>query len=245
MSEYYGILGVEKDASEQEIKKAYRKLALKWHPDKNPDNKEDASKKFQDISEAYEVLSDAKKRAVYDKYGKDGLQGSLPQENFQEFGFGRNFHGFHFRNADEIFKDFFGGDSPFSSFFQDPFAEHMFNGRPDNRSNGRSNHSNNRDISNDFFGGNRFGSNFSFGNNIGFGNSDIGDSFFDGRGSGGGGRGNFKSVSTTTKYENGKKVVKTTVLQNGKETVEVKKDGVVTMKTIDGVPQDLPKLKSK
>ncbi|GFO36347.1 Dnaj homolog subfamily b member 6, partial [Plakobranchus ocellatus] len=55
---YYDVLGIEKAASEQDIKKAYRRLALKWHPDKNPDHKEEAKKKFQEISEAYDVLSD-------------------------------------------------------------------------------------------------------------------------------------------------------------------------------------------
>ena len=70
---YYKILDVSKDATAIDIKKAYRKLALKWHPDKNPDQKEEAEKKFKEISEAYEVLSDEKKRKLYDQYGKEGL----------------------------------------------------------------------------------------------------------------------------------------------------------------------------
>ncbi|WP_411027450.1 hypothetical protein, partial [Salmonella sp. s54925] len=88
-----------------------------------------------------------------------------------------------------------------------------------------------------------FGGGFGGFNNadFGFGSSDFGGSF----GGGGAGRGNFKSVSTTTKYEDGKKVVKTTTVENGKETVVVKRDGMVTLKTIDGVQQDLPKLTSK
>ncbi|KAM4623672.1 dnaJ homolog subfamily B member 2-like [Polymixia lowei] len=75
MVEYYHILGVRRDASAEDIKKAYRKLALKWHPDKNPENKEEAEKKFKELSEAYEVLSDANKRSIYDRYGKEGLTG--------------------------------------------------------------------------------------------------------------------------------------------------------------------------
>jgi len=70
---YYTILGIQKTAQEGEIKKAYRKLALKWHPDKNPDNKKAAEEKFKEISEAYSVLIDPNKRVIYDKYGKEGL----------------------------------------------------------------------------------------------------------------------------------------------------------------------------
>lgn len=72
MTDFYSILAVSKTASESEIKKAYRKLALKWHPDKNED-KEKATEMFKKVSEAYDCLSDKQKRAVYDKYGKEGL----------------------------------------------------------------------------------------------------------------------------------------------------------------------------
>ena len=68
--DYYKILGVGKNATDKEIKKAYRKLARKFHPDLNPDDKE-AEKKFKEINEAYEVLSNADNRKKYDKYGKD------------------------------------------------------------------------------------------------------------------------------------------------------------------------------
>ena len=71
---YYTILQVERGASDADIKKAYRKLAMKWHPDKNPENVVEASRKFQEISEAYDVLSDAQKRAVFDQYGYEGLR---------------------------------------------------------------------------------------------------------------------------------------------------------------------------
>nr|XP_005887088.1 PREDICTED: dnaJ homolog subfamily B member 8 [Bos mutus] len=72
MANYYQVLGVQASASPEDIKKAYRKLALRWHPDKNPDNKEEAEKKFKQVSEAYEVLSDSKKRSLYDRAGCDG-----------------------------------------------------------------------------------------------------------------------------------------------------------------------------
>ena len=70
--DYYKILEIQRNASEQDIKKAYRKLALKYHPDKCNDDT-----KFKEISEAYQVLSDKEKRKIYDQYGKDGLQGNI------------------------------------------------------------------------------------------------------------------------------------------------------------------------
>lgn len=72
--DYYKILGITKGSSDEDIKKAYRKLALKYHPDKN--KAAGAEEKFKEVAEAYEVLSDKKKREVYDKYGEEGLKGS-------------------------------------------------------------------------------------------------------------------------------------------------------------------------
>jgi len=94
--DFYKILGVEKNADDNSIRKAYKKGAVKHHPDRNPDNKEEAAKKFKDISEAYEVLSDKEKREIYDKYGEEGLKkggngfGSDPSSVFEQFfgGFG-------------------------------------------------------------------------------------------------------------------------------------------------------------
>ena len=71
--DYYKILGILKGASEDDVRKAYRKMALKFHPDKN--KSAGAEEKFKEIAEAYEVLSDKRKREIYDKYGEEGLKG--------------------------------------------------------------------------------------------------------------------------------------------------------------------------
>jgi len=105
--DYYEVLGVSKDASENEIKSAYRKLAIKYHPDKNPNNKE-AEEKFKEATEAYEVLSDPKKRSTYDRFGFDGINqmgGGFSGSDFHEFS------GFEdiFGNVEDFFGSFFGG----------------------------------------------------------------------------------------------------------------------------------------
>jgi len=78
--DYYKSLGIQKGATEDEIKKAYKKMALKYHPDKN--KSAGAEEKFKEIAEAYEVLSDKKKRDVYDQYGEEGLSGSFGSSMF-------------------------------------------------------------------------------------------------------------------------------------------------------------------
>lgn len=111
--DYYEVLGVEKNASDAEIKKAYRKLAMKYHPDQNPGDKT-AEEKFKEINEAYEVLSDADKKARYDQYGFAGVD-----PNFNPnagAGFGGGFGGFGgFGDLGDIFGDFFGGGASSSS----------------------------------------------------------------------------------------------------------------------------------
>lgn len=107
--DYYDILGVSRTATQDEIKKAYRKLAMQYHPDRNPGNKE-AEEKFKEAAEAYEVLSNDEKRAKYDRYGHSGLRG------------GQDFHSY--QNVNDIFSHFsdifggaFGGSSIFDDFF--------------------------------------------------------------------------------------------------------------------------------
>ncbi|CAA6661822.1 unnamed protein product [Spirodela intermedia] len=115
--DYYKLLQAERGAKDEDLKKAYRKLAMKWHPDKNPSRKKEAEAKFKEISEAYEVLSDPQKRAIYDQYGEEGLKGQPPLPRGGSSGFSSgNSAGFHFspRSADEIFSEFFGFTNPFS-----------------------------------------------------------------------------------------------------------------------------------
>lgn len=105
--DFYEILGVDRSASKDELKKAYRKIAIKYHPDKNPDDKE-AEEKFKEAAEAYEVLSNDEKRQRYDRFGHQGVGGA-----------GGGFGGGNM-NMEDIFSQFgdiFGGGSPFDSFF--------------------------------------------------------------------------------------------------------------------------------
>jgi molecular chaperone DnaJ len=104
--DFYEVLGVTKTASIEEIKASYRKSALKWHPDRNPENKEEAEMRFRECTEAYSVLSDSQKRQVYDTYGHDGLRNSGAPTDFS----GTIFQDFH-----DIFGDFFGFEDLFGS----------------------------------------------------------------------------------------------------------------------------------
>lgn len=97
--DFYAILGVPRDADQAAIKKAYRQQAMRWHPDKNPNNQEEAQKKFQDISDAYQTLSDPEKRRVYDQFGEESMR------NQGSAGFPS-----HFVNPEELFRQFFGND---------------------------------------------------------------------------------------------------------------------------------------
>ncbi|PAA65995.1 hypothetical protein BOX15_Mlig034118g4, partial [Macrostomum lignano] len=148
---YYAILEINPDASEAEVRKAYRQMALRWHPDKNQTNPDEAERRFKLISEAYEVLSDPEKRRIYDFYGKEGLaeaaaaeEGETRADDFfrrqqqqqqqrQQQRQQRSYqprhdrdwydqHQYHFRDPRDVFRDFFGPSDPFSRIFNpDPF----------------------------------------------------------------------------------------------------------------------------
>lgn len=208
---YYEVLGVPKSASEVDIKKAYRKLAIKWHPDKNPDNKKEAEEKFKEIGEAYAVLSDKSKRENYDRFGFAFEQ--QQQFNAQDFDFGGfdNFKGFggggfsnhfSFNDANDIFKHFF------SDFGFDDDEDEFFFGFGNKK---KKNSKKGGDMFEDFFGGG-FGKNFGgFGgmNDFGgFSSSKVSSST-------GGFGGVSKSVSQSTQIINGRRqTVTKTVITN-------------------------------
>jgi len=103
-SDYYQVLNVQKNASEDELKKAYRRLAMKYHPDRNPDNKQ-AEEQFKEIKEAYEILSDPQKRAAYDQFGHAGVDATIGGGGFGGGGFSG------FGDIGDIFESVFGGGS--------------------------------------------------------------------------------------------------------------------------------------
>ncbi|KAL8532562.1 hypothetical protein ACS0TY_008957 [Phlomoides rotata] len=112
--DYYNILKVSRSATEEDLRKSYKRLAMKWHPDKNAVNTKEAEAKFKQISEAYDVLSDPEKRQIYDLYGEEGLKSGLhppPKDRDSGYGGGGGGMGFKFspRDAEDIFEEFFSG----------------------------------------------------------------------------------------------------------------------------------------
>lgn len=239
--DYYEVLGVSRNANEEQIKKSYRKLALKWHPDKNLDKRELAETNFKRLAEAYEVLSDPKKRQIYDEYGKHGLVAGAGETAggsgfpggaadffggaFNPFGgmFGGMF-GFSFRDPNDVFKEFFGNSDPFSDFFSEVSASR--NGQQGSDASGHRSSGTSSIFSDPFgmFGGglNDFGGMSSMSMHM----SSIG-------GSGP----NVKKISTSVKTVNGKRIETKRVVDNGVETVIISENGQIKSKTVNGQPQ--------
>lgn len=230
--DYYKILEVPRTAQNADIKKAYRRLALKWHPDKNPDKKDEAERKFKDISEAYEVLSDEQKRAIYDKYGKEGLVGNNGRTNrhpgahtmfasdYDPF-----FH-FTFRNPEDVFREFFGSD-PLGDFL-------VRNAQTNSAINRRDDYFGFPGFVNfggfqDFFGGGGLGQGFTSFSSTSF-STGFGENT---------NRPNVRRTSTSTRFVNGKKIETRKVMDNGVETVSIHEDGILKSQSVNGVPQVL------
>lgn len=262
--DHYEILGVPRSASESEIKKAYRKLALRWHPDKNQGS-QDAADMFKLIGQAYQILSDPKQRQLYDMYGHDGVDGSAGRESsrpsdgfgggFGGFGssfgggFGGGFHddfgsprGFHFMDPFELFR----------SFMHD-FDDDMF-GEP-RRSSSGARHGTGA-MTSSFggpFGGSLFGpdpmmSMMMGGGMMGGGmmGGDMMSSSMTMSSSsfGGGGQGSYSSRSSRTSIQNGRRVTITTINENGRTREEREeadaRTGEILSRTVNGQPQSLP-----
>uniref|UniRef100_A0A8C9UG31 DnaJ heat shock protein family (Hsp40) member B13 n=1 Tax=Serinus canaria TaxID=9135 RepID=A0A8C9UG31_SERCA len=117
--DYYAVLELDRGATADDIKKAYRTLALKYHPLKCKEPW--GPKRFHQLAEAYDVLSDPMKKGIYDKFGEEGLKGGIPLEYASDnpWSVGYVFH----NNPEKVFREFFGGDNPFAEFFAEDGSE--------------------------------------------------------------------------------------------------------------------------
>lgn len=231
---YYEILGVTKSASNDEIKKSYRRLAIRWHPDKNMNNKEEATARFKEISEAYEVLSDPEKRKRYDLYGRYMSEANVGRPGrhdeaeraaaaaAREF---ENFHrNFHFADAQRIFEMAFGPGGPFGHDIFRSMSQNFGGAGGQFQSQSRSNsgrghrshhavaHPFAHDPFEDFFGGSLFNAfgNMGGGFTTAFSSGGGGGSFMSSSSSSfGGGGGISRSMSTSTRIVNGRRVTVT------------------------------------
>ncbi|XP_023246143.1 dnaJ homolog subfamily B member 6 [Copidosoma floridanum] len=239
MVDYYNVLEVTRTATNGEIKKAYRKLALKWHPDKNPDNLEESNQRFKEISEAYEVLIDDAKRRRYDQRNQRAT--SRPA-----------------RAAGYTYRDLF--DSPFHRFFEKKkkinnnykerqnhlrFYALLITGCATSRehlhghSRGHRNRNAGNSISTSFFSPfGHFDSAFGdiFGGGFGMNNCTTFSTCASFGGPSNNGPREMKRTSTSTRFINGKKITTKKVYENGKETIMSYENDVLKSKTENGVP---------
>ncbi|GAB0194533.1 dnaJ subfamily B member 8 [Grus japonensis] len=218
MVDYYKVLGLQKSASQDDVKKSYHKLALKWHPDKNPSNKEEAEKKFKVVAEAYGVLSDPQKRSLYDRSVKESRsrrgRSAMGAQN-SSFDSPYIFH-----DLEEIFREVYRGMDPFVHAFWDPFDNIRNNGENWHRRSGRGRNSRLfSDFMESFAPWNSFSPSeqptFSFAEDAA-------------------GPHSVRSVLTTTEVINGKRITTRKIIENGQERIEVEEDGQLRSVTING-----------
>ncbi|XP_074008637.1 dnaJ homolog subfamily B member 8 [Numenius arquata] len=212
MVDYYKVLGLQRSASQDDVKKSYHKLALKWHPDKNPSNKEEAEKKFKAVAEAYEVLSDPQKRLLYDM--------SVKETRFDR---GRRATGGHnnsfdspyaFHDPREIFEEVSERSDPFTYDFWDPFNY-------DENWYGTSERKRSSDLFSDFM--ESFVTLFSP-------RKQSTSSFPEGTA----GPRSVRSELTTTEVVNGKKITTRKIIENGQERTEVRENGKLKSVSVNG-----------
>ncbi|NXG59375.1 DNJB8 protein, partial [Hemiprocne comata] len=208
MVNYYEVLGLQKSASQDDVKKSYHKLALQWHPDKNPTNKEEAEKKFKTISEAYNILSDPQKRLLYDSRSHRERSDTGGHNSFFD-------PPYVFSDLEERSEEVFGGMDPQVPVFWDLFGNITNNG--ENRRGGCSNLFD--DFLEQFMPWNIF--NFS-GQSTSFFAEDTAELH------------HARSVSTSTKVINGKRLTTRKIIENGQERIEVEEDGQLKSVTING-----------
>uniref|UniRef100_A0AC35TV48 J domain-containing protein n=1 Tax=Rhabditophanes sp. KR3021 TaxID=114890 RepID=A0AC35TV48_9BILA len=247
----YKVLGVTKEAEDGDIKKAYRKLALLWHPDKNPENHEEAEKKFKEIAQAYEILSDTQKRADYDKtkYGRHSFGGHRTNPSAARAGFASGKHrnstgSYHhhgpsspffahqFRSPFDIFQDFFG--EPFKGF-QDIHSQfgahtkfhHAFFEDKDPLS---AFHSTTRPTNPRRYP-TKHARSFDEGKDENDNNYSSVIRFSSSNEPGK----NARKITTSTRMVDGKKVTTKKEEDNGTETVEILEDGILKSKLINGI----------
>lgn len=224
MVDYYEVLGVQRYASPEDIKKAYRKVALRWHPDKNPENKDEAERKFKEVAEAYEILSNNEKRDIYDKYGQEGLNGARSHfdDSFE--------NSFTFRKPDDVFREIFGERDPFSfHFFEDSLEDLLSSPRSSYGSRGtRSFFA----TSSDYPVFERFSSYDTGYTPYGSLGHEVLNSFsssaFDNR------MGNYRSVQTWSKTVNGRNTNTQRIIETDQEREEAEDDGELKSFLING-----------
>ncbi|KAM9655795.1 dnaJ homolog subfamily B member 8 [Morphnus guianensis] len=217
MVDYYKVLGLQKSASQDDVKKSYRKLALKWHPDKNPSNKVEAEKQFKAVAEAYEVLSDPQKRLLYDRSVKE----SRSQRRSATGGHNGSFDSpYVFHDLEEIFSKVVGGMDPSVHVFWGPFDNIRDNGENWHRTSGRGRSSSLfSDFMESFMPWNSFSP-----------SEQPTSSFAEDTA----GPHSIRSVLTTTEIINGKRITTRKIIENGQERTEVEEDGQLRSVTING-----------